>query len=142
MLRRCGLILLLSTGLWAQKPSFDVRAMLDLKRLAEPHVSPNGKLVAFTVSTTDFDRNTRPRQIWMVPVEGGEPRQITRDGNNERPRWSPDSKRIAFISSRGGSPQVWLMHAGGSARERREEPGLHERSVSGLRRRSLQHGEA
>jgi dipeptidyl aminopeptidase/acylaminoacyl peptidase len=97
----------------AAEPSFDARAMLALRRLAEPQLSPDGKTVAFTVSAVDFDRNTRSRQIWAVPVEGGEPRPLTREGHNERPRWSPDSKTIAFISSRGGSPQVWLMDAGG-----------------------------
>jgi len=51
-----------------------------------------------------------------VPVEGSEaPRQITREGNNERPRWAPDSQKIVFISSRGGSSQVWQMEADGSS---------------------------
>ena len=100
--------------LLAQKPSFDIQALLKLERLAEPQVSPDGKTAAFTVSTTDLEKNTRPRQIRVVPVEGGEPRQITREGNNERPRWSPDSKKIAFISSRGGVPQVWHMDLDGA----------------------------
>ena len=43
------------------------------------------------------------------------PRQITSEGtDNERPRWSPDSKSIAFISDRSGSSQVWIMNADGS----------------------------
>jgi dipeptidyl aminopeptidase/acylaminoacyl peptidase len=60
------------------------------------------------------EKNTRPRQIWTVPVEGGTPKVITGAGNNDRPRWSPDSKQIAFISDRGGSSQVWMMNADGS----------------------------
>jgi dipeptidyl aminopeptidase/acylaminoacyl peptidase len=114
MLRKLALVSLFSIGLGAQKPSFDARAMLNLKRLAEPQISPDGKLAAFTVSTTDFAGNTRPRQIWVVPVEGGEPRQLTREGDNERPRWSPDAKKIAFISTRGGGPQVWHMDSAGA----------------------------
>jgi dipeptidyl aminopeptidase/acylaminoacyl peptidase len=114
MLRYLSALALSFTCLAAQEPSFDARAMLNLKRLAEPQISPDGKLVAFTVSTTDFDRNTRPRQIWVIPMEGGEPRQLTREGNNERPRWSPDSKKIAFISTRGGVPQVWHMDSAGA----------------------------
>ncbi|MCX6638544.1 MAG: S9 family peptidase, partial [Acidobacteria bacterium] len=100
--------------LLAQKPSFDIQALLKLERLAEPQVSPDGKTVAFTVSTTDLEKNTRPRQIRVVPVEGGEPRQITREGSNERPRWSPDSRKIAFLSTRGGVPQVWHMDLDGA----------------------------
>ena len=45
---------------------------------------------------------------------GGSPRRITNDGeSNERPRWSPDSKSIAYISDRGGSSQIWLMNPDG-----------------------------
>ncbi|SPE39739.1 Peptidase S9, prolyl oligopeptidase active site domain protein [Candidatus Sulfopaludibacter sp. SbA3] len=55
----------------------------------------------------------------MVPLEGGTPRQITHDGDaNERPRWSPDSRRIAYVSNRGGSSQIWLMDPdGGNAKQ-------------------------
>ena len=59
--------------------------------------------------------NKRPKQIWVVPLMGGLPRRITSDGeSNERPRWSPDSKSIAFVSDRGGSSQIWLMNPDGS----------------------------
>lgn len=114
MLRRLALLGLVCVGLWAQKTPFDVHAMLKLKRISEPRISPDGKMIAFTVTTIDVEQNAKPRQIWVVPVDGGEPRVITREGNNERPRWSPDSKRIAFLSSRGGTPQVWLMDADGA----------------------------
>jgi len=107
--------LLIATALPAQKKPFSVQAMLQLKRVSEPQVSPDGKLVAFTVMSIDLDKNTKPRHIYTVPLDGGEPRQITYQGTaNERPRWSPDSKQIAFISNRGGSSQIWLMNADGS----------------------------
>src|SRR5262249_44132416 len=102
------LVLCSASCLFAQKKPFDVQAMMRLSRLSEPQVSPDGKWVAFTVQTIDLDKNIKPRQIFIVSPDGGEPRQITRDGTtNERPRWSPDSKRIAYISNRSGSSQVW-----------------------------------
>ena len=74
-------------GLWAQNRPFDVETMLRISRISEPALSPDSKLVAFTVQTVDLDKNTKPKQIYVVPLEGGVPRQITHDGtNNERPR--------------------------------------------------------
>ena len=109
------LLLALSTHLAAQKQPFDVQALLKVSRINEPQLSPDGKTVAFTVQTVDIDQNTKPKQIYVVPVAGGLPQQITNQGSdNERPQWSPDSKRIGFISDRGGSAQVWIMNADGS----------------------------
>ncbi len=113
---RIALTLLLTAAAFAQRRPFDVETMLKLNRVGEPVLSPDGKTVAFTVQTVDVDQNTKPKQIWTVGSGGGFPRQITRDGtDNERPRWSPDSKSIYYISNRDGSSQVWRMNPDGSA---------------------------
>ena len=116
MLRRSLFLLLASAALLlAQKRPFDVNALLELKRVSDPQLSPDGRWVAFTVQTVDVAANRRPQQIWIMPLTGGSPRQITKDGQaNYRPRWSPDSKRIAYISDRGGSAQIWLMDSDGA----------------------------
>jgi dipeptidyl aminopeptidase/acylaminoacyl peptidase len=89
--------------------------MLKLSRLSEPVLSPDGTQVAFTVQTIDVPNNTKPTQIYVVPLAGGTPRQLTREGTaNGRPRWSPDSKSIFFVSNRSGNSQVWTMSADGS----------------------------
>ena len=104
---------------FAQKKPFDSSAMMELKRMSDPQISPDGKWVTFTVQTVDVAANRKPSQIWIAPLAGGAPRQITHDGEaNQRARWSPDSKRIAYISDRGGSSQIWLMDTdGGDARQ-------------------------
>jgi dipeptidyl aminopeptidase/acylaminoacyl peptidase len=118
--RPCCIFLLLSVSLAAQKLPFDVQALMKVARIEEPVLSPDGKTVAFTVETVDLTENTKPKQIYTVPLYGGSPHQVTMQGtDNERPEWSPDSKQIAFISDRAGldqrsSAQVWIMNADGT----------------------------
>ena len=115
-LRAARLVLALwaAAPIFAQQP-FDVATMLKLARISEPQLSPNGRLVAFTVQTVDLEKNTKPKHLYLVPIDGGSPRQLTSEGSqNERPRWSPDSRQIYFISNRSGSSQVWAMDSDGN----------------------------
>src|SRR5512138_2825037 len=99
-MRRATLLLLLMTcAAWTQKAPFDVQTMMKVVRISDPQLSPDGRTVAFTAQRIDVEGNSRPSQIYIVPLAGGAPRQITREGSlNQRPRWSPDSRRLAFIS--------------------------------------------
>jgi dipeptidyl aminopeptidase/acylaminoacyl peptidase len=119
MRRSLCLLLTFAAMLFAQKRPFDVNALLELKRIGDPQISPDGRWVAFTVQTVDVAANKKPQQVWIMPLSGGDPRQITHDGEaNQRPRWSPDSKRIAYVSDRSGALQIWLMDPdGGNAKQ-------------------------
>src|SRR5580698_9499276 len=109
------LAFLLTVPLFGQKQPFDADTMLRLARISQPELSPSGRQVAFTVQTVDVQKNTKPEQIYVVSVDGGVPRQITQDGTvNERPRWSPDSRQIYYVSNRGGTSQIWVMDADGT----------------------------
>jgi dipeptidyl aminopeptidase/acylaminoacyl peptidase len=112
----CALVLL-SLPLCAQaaKRPFDVYALQRAVRVSDPQLSPDGAKVAFVAQRVLLTENAKKSQIWMVPIEGGAPQQITYQGDsNTRPRWSPDSQSIAYVSDRTGKPQVWLMRADGS----------------------------
>ena len=98
----------------AAGPVFDVHALLSLARISDPRLSPDGAQVAYAVERVSEEENTKSKQIFAVSTDGGEARQLTHEGNNSRPRWSPDSTRIAFVSDRAESSQIWMMAADGS----------------------------
>ena len=109
----CILALAACGPLQAQK-NFTFDAMMQIQRISDPQISPDGKRLAFTVQSVDMEKNTKPRQIWMVELAGGAPKQLTTQGNNERARWSPDSQKLVFLSDRTETTQVWLMDPEGT----------------------------
>ena len=117
-----GILILLAAAIaapaTAKRPiTFD--ALMKMQQIADPQVSPDGHWIAYTQSTVVFDANKKVSHIWMIPSAGGEPHQLTRgEGSDSRPRWSPDGKSLAFISTRSGKSQVWILPLnGGEARQ-------------------------
>jgi dipeptidyl aminopeptidase/acylaminoacyl peptidase len=112
----CFAVLLSAASLHAQKKMLDAGALWRLQRVQEPALSPDGKTIAFVVRKFDIEGNTSTRHIYTVAMDGGTPKQITTQGTlNERPKWTPDSKQIVFVSNRGGDAQVWRMAPDGTA---------------------------
>jgi len=99
-----------------QKRPITFQDLAAMHRLSGPQLSPDGKWIAYEVGTPDMEANRVVRNIWLVPATGGDARQITRGGSDTRPRWSPDGKRIAFLSARDGEQQIyWINLEGGDA---------------------------
>ena len=116
---RLGLLLLLvSTPLLAQKRAIAFDDYIALKSVSDPQLSPDGKWVAYTVSTPSLQDNRNVAHVWIAQVATGTSRQLPGGaGSDRQPRWSPDGKTLAFISTRAGGAQVWLVPVGGDARK-------------------------
>src|SRR5688572_1457383 len=107
-------VLVLVSAVVAQEQRFAIDDMMKVRRLSDPQVSPDGRQVAFVIGDVQFDDNRTVNQIYVVPIGGGEPKQLTKGGSSSsQPRWSPDGKKIAFVT--GG--QIWVMDADGDDKE-------------------------
>lgn len=83
-----------------------------IRWLADPQISPDGRRVAFTVTSLDRERDAIASQVFWCAVDGGELHVVgSRAANNTHPRWSPDGERVAIISDASDGNQIWIAPA-------------------------------
>jgi len=100
-----------SPGAQARK-YLDKATFFQMESVSSPQISPDGATVLFSRGFTDMTRDQNRSNIWAVNITGERLRQLT-DGawSDSSPVWSPDGKRIAFLSDRSGSNQLHVMWA-------------------------------
>jgi len=129
---RCSVLASLVLVLWlpiraqesAPKPdpatprNITIDDYFQIREASQPELSPDGQWVAYVVRTRMLKEDKNEQRLWMISAHGGEPIPMTAEGvSSSHPRWSPDGKFLAFLSSRNnGKTQVWLLNRlGGEA---------------------------
>jgi dipeptidyl aminopeptidase/acylaminoacyl peptidase len=111
-------VFFLASQSWAAKVTVD--DLMRLRSLFDVRISPDGKRVAYVVSTPSIERAEHEAVLWLVPSVGGTPQRLTYSTkifNKPLPspclRWSPDGSSLSFVGDVNGIPQVLAMSASG-----------------------------
>lgn len=90
--------------------------IFDLTCIGDPQLSPDGNSLAYVKQSLDRDTHKSQTNIFVMDMATGNGKQLTNSGKDSSPRWSPSGDRIAFISSRSGTSQIWIIDlCGGEA---------------------------
>ncbi len=127
-MRFTACLLLAGLSSFSQSPSKRPLSLDDLHKFVDvgaPQCSPDGKTIAYTLSTVNVDSDKRDTDIWTISTDGRDNLRLTSSSESESsPQWSPDGKFLAFTSSRPGpdpkvkGAQIWLLdRRGGEARQ-------------------------
>ncbi len=102
----------------ADSHPFSADDLVTMARLSDPQVSPDGRSVVYVLRTTDMDANKGRTDLWLVALDGSEPRRLTTDpASDSSPRFVADGKSLYFLSGRSGSSQVWRLPLDGGEAE-------------------------
>ncbi|MGA7831465.1 MAG: S9 family peptidase [Terracidiphilus sp.] len=83
--------------------------LMKMKRLGATAVSPDGKWLAYSVTTVNLEQNTKTAELWIQPIAGGEPSPIAAaQPSDSGIQFAPDGHSVLFLSGRSGSQQVWI----------------------------------
>jgi dipeptidyl aminopeptidase/acylaminoacyl peptidase len=117
----------------ATKRPMTFEDMMAMKRLGETAVSPDGKWLAYSVTTVNLDQNTKTTEWWLQRIapsseKGGEPFKLAVGTPGDSGlQFSPDGKQILLLSGRSGSTQIWLADF-----DKETGSASHERKLTNL----------
>ena len=84
-------------------------------RVSSPVVSPDGSKILYGISYESVEQNKSNNDLYLMNIDGSDPKRLTRtEGSEGNAAWFDGGKKIAYISAKYGSPQIWVMNADGS----------------------------
>lgn len=108
-----------------EPPRLSAERLLAVPVPSDLRVSPDGRLVAFTVATAEGDSLAERSHVWLLDLDRGESWQATGGAGDEwAPRWAPGGTSLAFLSTRSGHPEVWSLPTRGGEPRRLTNAGL------------------
>ena len=110
-----SLLFVFSVAAPGQGERMNPETLWEFGRIGDAQVSPDGSLVMYGLTHYDVGSNRGSRDLYVLPVAGGEPVNITHGSvSASNARWRPDGQKIGFLSARAGSMQLWEMNTDGS----------------------------
>jgi dipeptidyl aminopeptidase/acylaminoacyl peptidase len=107
-------VILICAPAFAEKKPFTIEDLYRIKSVGDPHFSPDGKRIVFSVTEYFFEEGKSNSDIYVMNKDGGGLRRMTRNPKGDwHPRWSHDGKSIFFLSTRENGVQLWQMPADG-----------------------------
>ena len=103
--------------------------MLSLARVGASSLSPDGKTIVYSVGFPNIKENKIRTELFSIASNGTGRRQLTKGiAGLQAARWIQQGRRISYISSESGEPQVWTMAPDGTDRKQvtRIEGGLSD----------------
>ncbi len=119
MIKKFFIILIMNaitaSALVSQNKKMIPETLWEFERISDVQISPDGQRILFCATRYDVPSNRGVRDLYIMPVGGGNPINITRTPASESSAvWRPDGRKIGFIASRSGSSQLWEMDPDGS----------------------------
>jgi dipeptidyl aminopeptidase/acylaminoacyl peptidase len=111
-------VFLCAAGAFAAKRAFTIEDFYRVKTVSDLVLSPDGRMLAFTVATPDLPRAKRTTAIWVARTDGTDLRQLTRGEKDSAPHFSPDGRSLTFMRDVDGTPQIFVLPlTGGEAHQ-------------------------